>query len=219
MRTAATDSARPSAARWLLAVGVALALSGTFLAWRHWPAPAPALPPSGQLPSATRIDDAKPLPAFELHGSNGRLTNADLLGHWTLLSFGYTFCPDICPTTLATLKDVKARLAARGALAPQVVFISVDPARDTPEQLASFTRFFDPTFIGATGSDAELSALAKHLGVQYQRHDGEDKRHYTVDHSAVVYLIDPEGRLKATFSWPHDPATMAAEYALLTSGR
>jgi protein SCO1/2 len=198
---------------------VALALSGAFLAWRHWPAPAPALPPSGQLPSATLVNDTTPLPAFALHRVDGTLSNADLLGRWTLLDFGYTFCPDICPTTLATLNEVKTQSAARGAPVPRVIFVSVDPARDTPQRLAEYVRFFDAGFVGATGSDAELAGLVKHLGVQYQRHEGPDSQHYVVDHSAVVYLIDPQGRLKATFSWPHDPATMAAGYAQITSGR
>jgi protein SCO1/2 len=201
-----------------VAVGVALALSGAFLAWRHWPAPAPPLPPSGQLPTATLIDDARPLPAFVLHRAGGTLGNADLAGRWTLLSFGYTFCPDICPTTLATLQEVAGRLKTRALPAPQVVFISVDPARDTPGRLADFVRFFDAGFVGATGSDEEMAGLVKHLGVQYQRHEGPDSRHYVVDHSAVVYLVDPQGRLKATFSWPHDPAAMAADYARLTAG-
>jgi protein SCO1 len=211
------DSSKPSTAQWLIALGVALTLSGAFLAWRHWPAPAPALPPSGQLPAATLINDTQPLPVFALHRSGGALTDADLLGHWTLLDFGYTFCPDICPTTLATLKDIETRLATAGIAAPQVVFVSVDPARDTPKRLADFVHFFDPGFIGATGSDAELAALAKHLGVQYQRHDETDKQHYTVDHGAVVYLIDPQGRLKATFSWPHDPAAIVRDYVRITS--
>lgn len=177
------------------------------------------MPPSGELPTATRIDDTRPLPAFALHRSNGSLTNADLLGRWTLLNFGYTFCPDICPTTLATLKEVKTQLAARGAAEPQVIFVSVDPARDTPGRLGAFVSFFDPGFVGAAGSDAELASLTKHLGVHYERHDATDKKLYVVDHSAVVYLIDPRGRLKAVFSWPHDPAAMAADYAQLTSGR
>jgi protein SCO1/2 len=202
-----------------VAVGVALALSGAFLAWRHWPAPVPALPASGQLPAATLVDDTRPLPAFVLHRADGTLGNTDLAGRWTLMSFGYTFCPDICPTTLATLGEVKAQLAARGLPAPQVVFVSVDPARDTPARLAEFVRFFDASFVGATGSDADLAGLVKHLGMQYARHDGPDQEHYVVDHAAVVYLIDPQGRLKATFSWPHDPAAMAADYDRITSSR
>ncbi len=213
------DASKPSTAQWLIALGVALALSGAFLAWRHWPGPAPALPPSGRLSSSTLIDDAVPLPAFALRRAGSTLTNADLLGHWTLLDFGYTFCPDTCPTTLATLKEVKTQLEASGTASPQVIFVSVDAARDTPARLADYVRFFDPAFIGATGDDAELGSLVKHLGVQYERHDTQDKKRYVVDHSAVVYLIDPQGKLKATFSWPHDAATMATDYAQITSGR
>lgn len=212
------DTARPSVAQWLVALGVALALSGAFLAWRHWPAPAPALPPAGSLASATRVDDPVPLPAFALRKAEGSLTNADLLGRWTLIDFGYTFCPDICPTTLATLKDVKARVAANGHAAPHVIFVSVDPTRDTTERLRDYVRFFDPAFVGATGDDAALAPLAKHLGVHYERHDGHGEPHYVVDHSTGIYLIDPQGRLKATFSWPHDPAQMVDDYAQLTSG-
>lgn len=218
MPTAAPDYGKPSAAPWLGAVGIALALSGAFLAWRHWPGPAPALPPSGQLPSASRVDDSAPLPTFVLHRSGGTLGNADLLGHWTLLNFGYANCPQICPTTLATLREVKARLASKEKTVPQVVFVSVDPVRDTPARLATFMLYFDPRFIGATGTDTELAALARHLGVAYQRHDTQDKEHYEVDHGTAVYLIDPQGRLKATFSWPHDSAAMAADFAKLTSG-
>jgi protein SCO1/2 len=212
------EASKPSSAQWLIALGVALALSGAFLAWRHWPAPAPALPPSGQLSSSTRIDDAAPLPAFSLRRANGTLSNADLIGHWSLIDFGYTYCPDICPTTLATLKEVKARLVATGAATPQVIFVSVDPARDTPARLADYMRFFDPAFLGATGDDAALAPLTKHLGVQYERHDGHNEPHYVVDHSAVIYLIDPQGRLKATFSWPHDAGQIVDDYARFTSG-
>lgn len=218
MPTGAPDASRASAAQWLIAVGVAVALSGAFLAWRHWPAPVPALPPSGQMPAATQVNDSRPLPAFALQRADGTLSNADLIGRWTLLDFGYSFCPDICPTTLATLSEVKAQLAARSLPAPQVFFVSVDPARDTPARLAEYVRFFDPDFIGATGDDAALAPLVKHLAVHYQRHDATDKKLYVVDHSAVVYLIDPQGRLKAIFSWPHEPAAMAADYAQLTSG-
>jgi protein SCO1 len=201
-----------SLGQWLFALGLALALSGAYLGWRHLRAPAPALPPSGELAAATLINDQVPLPAFTLHRLGGPLANADLAGRWTLLDFGYTYCPDICPTTLATLKDLKERLVAGGSGVPQVIFVSVDPARDTPERMASFVQFFDPSFVGATGDDAALAPLVKHLGVYFQRLDSKDKEHYTVDHSAAIYLIDPQGRLKAVFSWPHDPARMAADY-------
>jgi len=207
-------------AQWLLVAGLSLAFIGAYVALRNFHSPAPALPPSGKLPSATLLNDEQPLPPFSFVRQGGALTNADLMGHWTLMFFGYTFCPDICPTSLAALKDFKARLQANGTTPPQVVFVSVDPARDTPERMASFVAFFDPAFIGATGDDAALAPLAKNLGVHYQRLNGTDKEHYVVDHSAGIYLIDPQGRLKAMFSWPHDAAAMAWDYpTIIRSGR
>jgi protein SCO1/2 len=206
-------------AQWLLVAGLSLAFIGIYLTVRHLHGPVPALPPSGKLPSATLLNDEQPLPAFSFSRSGPALTNADLERHWTIMFFGYTYCPDICPTTLATLKDFKARVVAAGISPPQVVFISVDPARDTPARIASFVSFFDPAFIGATGDDAALAPLAKNLGVHYQRLEGADKDHYVVDHSAGVYLIDPKGRLKALFNWPQDAAAMAQDYpAIIGSG-
>jgi protein SCO1/2 len=84
--------------------------------------------------------------------------------------------------------------------------------------MATFVQFFDPSFIGATGDDASLAPLTKNLGVYYQQLDSMDKGHYTVDHTAAIYLIDPQGRLKAVFSWPHDPAAMAADYPKIIAG-
>lgn len=202
----------------LLASGLLLVAAGGYLAWRHLPAgPAPALPARQPvLRSATWLNDSQPLPAFRLATAGGDLTNAELAGRWNLLYFGYTYCPDICPTALTALKALADRLAAEGGGRPQVVMVSVDPARDTPDQLARYTAFYDPAFIGATGPDAILAPLVKHLGVFYQRHDEARRADYVVDHSDAVYLIDPDGRLKAVFSGPKDVAAMAADYRVLT---
>lgn len=200
--------------RGLLAAGLVLAgiyLGAQFIRQSVTAATVPATPMA-----ATLLNDDRPLPPFTLRRQGGLLTNADLRGHWTLLDFGFTFCPDICPTTLATLKEFETRLAAAGVSAPQVIFVSVDPARDTPEHLAEYVRFFDPAFIGATGDDAALAPLVKHLGVYYQRQDAKDRQNYSVDHSALIYLIDPQVRLKAIFSWPHNAEAMAADYPRLT---
>jgi protein SCO1/2 len=205
--------------RWALFVGLSLAMLGIALVLHTLRGgPAPAMPPPGTMTSATMTNDTQPLPGFSFVRSGTPLTNADLQGHWTLMFFGYTYCPDICPTSLATVKDLRSRLQAAGVAPPQVVFVSVDPARDTPERMATFVQFFDPSFIGATGDDASLAPLAKNLGVYYQRLDSKDKEHYTVDHTAAIYLIDPQGRLKAVFSWPHDPAAMAADYPKIIAG-
>lgn len=199
--------------RWLLFVGLSLTFLGVALILRtlhHGPAPA------GEIPSVTEIRDEATLPSFALRGPHGPFSNANLTGHWSFIFFGYTQCPDICPTALALMKDVKAAIAGKAAVPPaptfQVVFVSVDPRRDTRELLNEYMAAFDPSFIGVNGDDAALAPLVKNLGVYYQRNDGTDTKHYTVDHSATIYLIDPRGRLAALFSQPHDAARVAANY-------
>ena len=198
--------------QWLLVIGMSLLIFGSYLTWRSLrTGPLPA----GELSSVTEIRDDKPLPAFALQGPRGEFRNANLVGKWNFMFFGYTQCPDICPTALTLMKDVKAALAGKqGTPAPgfQVVFVSVDPQRDTIRLLGEYMAAFDPSFVGITGADAALLPLAKNLGVYYQRNDATDKRHYTVDHSAAIYLIDPQGRLAAVFSPPHEAAKVAADF-------
>jgi protein SCO1/2 len=198
--------------QWLLVVGMSLLVAGSYLTWRSLrTGPLPA----GDLPSVTEIRDDKPLPAFSLQGPRGAFGNANLVGQWNFMFFGYTQCPDICPTALTLMKDLKAAIAGKqGAPAPgfQVVFVSVDPQRDTIRLLAEYMAAFDPSFVGLSGTDAALLPLVRNLGVFYQRNDATDKRHYTVDHSAAIYLIDPQGRLAAVFSPPQQAARMAADF-------
>ncbi|GAB4169248.1 MAG: hypothetical protein Fur0039_07930 [Rhodocyclaceae bacterium] len=122
----------------------------------------------------------------------------------------------MCPSTLSLM--VRLRAALEEGQRPAVLFVSVDPARDTLELLARYVPAFDPSFVGATGSDEALAPLAKHLGVFYRRHDDGGARNYVVDHSAAIYLIDPRARLRAVFSPPHDAAAMLSTYARLTGG-
>jgi protein SCO1/2 len=198
--------------QWLLVVGMSLLIGGSYLTWRSLRAgPLPA----GELSSVTEIRDDKPLPAFSLHGPRGAFGNANLVGQWSFMFFGYTQCPDICPTALTLMKDLKAALAGRQgtpAQGFQVVFVSVDPQRDTLRLLGEYMAAFDPNFVGITGGDAALSSLVKNLGVYYQRNDATDKQNYTVDHSAAIYLIDPQGRLAAVFSPPQQAAKMATDF-------
>lgn len=206
-------------ARAIIWLGAVLAVVGGVFAWRAAVAPrAPAgLPPAQNL-SATVLRDEKPLPAFAFERAGGRFTNEDLAGRWTFLFFGYTQCPDICPTALALMAQVKAGIAQGRGPAPQVAFVSVDPRRDTPDLLAQYVPHFDPSFFGAVGDDASLAALVKHLGVYYVRHDKGGEKHYAVDHTAAIYLIDRKGRLLAVFSAPQDAAKMIADYLALTAG-
>ena len=202
----------------LLLVGAVFALAGIFVVWRsiHL-GPQAAVSPMKNPYSGTLLNDQQALPDFTLQRAGGKFGNADLAGKWTFMFFGYMQCPDVCPTALSLMKDVRTRLAAQGGISlPQVVFVSVDPRRDSLELLLNFTSAFDPAFIGATANDDSIAPLAKHLGVFYQRNDQQDTKHYSVDHTAALYLIDPQGRLKAVFGPPQDATRMAQDFAAMS---
>lgn len=199
--------------RWLLFVGLSLALLGTAVVLRTMRSgPAPA----GEPPSVTEIRDDAPLPAFVLTGPGGQFSNVDLAGQWSFVFFGYTQCPDICPTALTLMKEVKAVVTGRTAEKPavpfRVVFVSLDQRRDTRQLLDAYMAAFDSAFVGVTGDDTALAPLTRNLGVYYKRNDDTDNKHYTVDHSAAIYLIDPKGRLRAVFSSPQEATKVAANY-------
>ena len=141
------------------------------------------------------------LTAFNLRDINNKDFNlADLKDHWTFLFFGYTNCPDVCPTTLSELADLHQLLekTPEGVGNTQVVFVSIDPERDTLSQLKSFVNYFNPRFIGATGSFEKLNALTDQLGANYRLVETEvpkylvEQPEYEVEHSAALFLIDPK---------------------------
>lgn len=162
---------------------------------------------------ATYLPGGKPLPAFELTDHTGEpLSLEDLKGQWTFLFFGYTFCPDVCPTTLAAMNQAWQRWEEDGLTRnAEVLFISVDPERDSPERLAQYVPYFNPAFLGATGPDEQLQRLTRSLGIAYARHE-EDGENYLVDHSAAVLLVNPEGELQAVFRAPHRPPQLAEDF-------
>lgn len=167
---------------------------------------------SGPTPTplpGTRLDPPKVLGDFTLTGHTGEpFTLSSLQGKVAVLYFGYTSCPDICPTTLASYKQTKAAL---GDDAAQVdfVFISVDPERDTPTRLANYITAFDPDFIGATGDDTALRTVARDFGVFYQRVDYENDKNYLVDHTASSFIVGPDGNLHAVTPYGTDPQIVA----------
>ena len=171
--------------------------------------PAPSSPAQ-----ALVLNQPRPLPAFRLLDHRGESFGPEnLQGQWTFLFFGFTHCPDICPTTLQTLAAARSSLADLPAEErPAVVMISVDPERDTPTQLAGYVPYFDPDFLGATGPEPSLAPLASGLGVAYGRTPNEDGSSYTVDHTAAIFLVDPAGRLAAVFGTPHSATTIASDY-------
>jgi protein SCO1/2 len=195
----------------LILIAAFAAAAGLWLGGRWLRAPAPPA-----LASAVLYPAPRELPEFHLTTSDGRpLDRAAWRGRWTLVYFGYASCPDVCPTTLATFKQVWQELARRH-LDDRVRFdfVSVDPERDTPERLASYVAFFDRDFVAATGSDAELTHLTRALGLIYARRSDANGA-VTVDHSGSVVIIDPQARLVGLFRPPFAAAAIAADLATL----
>lgn len=147
---------------------------------------------------------ASPLPEFSLLDQTGALVNADTFrGQWDLMFFGFTNCPDICPTTLQTLASARRELAASGAATlPRIVLVSVDPERDTPELLGQYMDYFGEDNLAVTGKLEEIKKLTDALGIYFEKASTEDGN-YGVDHSAAVLVIDPKGEFLALFSAPH----------------
>ena len=157
----------------------------------------------------------KPLPELNLIDHNGKaFTRDDLKGKWTFVFFGYSYCPDICPTTLHLFTQAHEELAKAKEGLDNVAFVfqSVDPPRDTPERLEEYVTYFHPDFLGVTGDPAAIEAYARSVGAVYLRveGDGRDERNYLVDHSSAVFLMGPDAALHGVFTAPHDPVKVAA---------
>ena len=135
----------------------------------------------------------------------------ELNDKWSLLFFGYTFCPDICPTTLAQLRQIKSELPQAAQDKLQIVLVSVDPNRDTPQQLKQYLGYFDPTFVGLTpGSVDELQTLANAVSIPFIPAD-TSKPNYTVDHSGNLALIGPDGTQRGFIRAPFNTQKMVAQ--------
>jgi len=143
---------------------------------------------------------------------------ARLRGRWTLLFFGFTHCPDVCPTTLNTLAGLAQALEdLPPALQPSITMVSVDPMRDTAEVLSTYVPFFDPDFVGVTGEMGEILTLTRGLGVAFAYQPAANEEGYTVEHTASVFLVDPRGQLAAIFSTPHRVDDLDREYRQIVS--
>jgi protein SCO1/2 len=166
------------------------------------------------------MPEFRPLNPFSLTTHTGEtFDNQSLLGHWTFISFGYTHCPDICPATMSLFTEIHSRIQAHRDPKPyQITFVSVDPERDSLERLSEYVTYFDPSFVGATGPEEALQALTKPLGIHYKRGETKDSTmEYVIDHSALIILVDPQGRYHAHFSPPHDAQKMANDFITLSS--
>ena len=150
------------------------------------------------------LDD---LPEFTLKDQSGKLVNADTFrGQYDLVFFGFTHCPDVCPTTLQLLATVKKRLLESGSDdVPRIVLVSVDPERDTPGVLSQYVEYFGNDILGVTGDLSEIRKLTGALGIYFEKVPGNptDSDTYNVNHSAAVLVINPDGQFSALFSAPH----------------
>jgi len=194
----------------LAAVAVLAALAGMWLARER---PDPRL----ELEHATAFPSPRALPPFTLVDHRGAPFGPErLAGRWHVLFFGFTHCPDVCPSTLATLAAARRELAdLPPADRPEVVLVSVDPQRDTPARLAEYVAFFDPSFVGVTGEPAMLESLTRELGVAVMVGEPDASGQYSIDHTATLFLVDPQGRLAAVFGMPHTPDGIAHDYRLV----
>jgi protein SCO1/2 len=192
----------------LLSLGVVAIVTGALFARM--------LSGSVSLDSGTWLPRARALAEFHLQDMSGREFDLNnLRGHPTLLFFGFTNCPDVCPTTLSTLEQVQRQAPLAGA---QVVFVSVDPERDSDASLQAYLGAFDKNFVGVRGERTALAPLLRSLNAIAVRQDLPGGG-YTMDHSATLYLLDTQGRLVAVFSPPFSSTKLTADLHQIGAAR
>jgi len=162
----------------------------------------------------------QPLQAFELTDQYRQPASLERLqGKWNFVFFGYTYCPDICPTTLSTLTGVVRQLQGdpQDLADVQVIFVSVDPQRDTPEVIEGYLKYFNEAFVGVTGEQHDIDSLTLQFGAGYMKEPDTTPGQYLVSHTSSIFLVDPHGRLLAAFSPPHDPGTIVDQFRQIRS--
>lgn len=191
------------------------------LAWLGSGAAALVLPAYSFRPTIAAAQLAPPAVGaslqFALTGADGTaVTEQSYRGKWLAIYFGYTFCPDVCPTTMMELAEALKVLGPR-ADAVQVIFVTIDPRRDKPAVLAEYLKAFDSRFVGLTGTPAQISAAARSFNVFYERND-TDNGNYTYDHSSFIYLVDPTGKLAKAVISDRGSKLIAADLLVLMNG-
>ncbi len=192
---------------------------GLVLAQRVF-SPTLAVPAPLALKSVRLIEPARPIADFQLTRSDGSvLTATQLRGHWTLVFIGFSHCPDVCPTTLASLAQAqKTWESVPEDHRPRLLFVSVDPERDTPKALGDYAHFFHPATIAATANEPVLGEFAKALGLVYMKVP-QANGDYEMDHSATLVLLDPQGRQAGLVRPPLQAKDIAADITLLAERR
>ena len=182
------------------------------------PASALANTPAARLKAGV-FDPAQPAPEFALKGSDGAALNlARFKGKLVLLVFGFTNCPEVCPTTLATLAQARKQLGS-DAVDVQVVYVTVDPARDDIARIRQYLAAFDPTFIGGTEAPDTLAAMRKRYGVVAEKIAPKQGNAYGMNHSTSVWLIDRAGKLRAMMPYGHEAKDFVHDIQLLLAAQ
>lgn len=195
---------RPWVRRILIAELVVLALVLAIVGWVYWRSGATAV-------NGIWLDPPQDVPAVKLSGSDGRTHSLqDFHGKVTVVFFGYTHCPDVCPTTASTMARARSLLGPE-ADRVQLVFVSVDPERDTPERLASYLAKYDPTYLGLTAEDATLQQLTTVFGVHYAKVESTSALGYLVEHTASSFVLDREGKLRLVLPFGLTPEQVASD--------
>ncbi len=193
--------------RWLVALALAAVIVSGGTAW---------LAGKEQYVFRGITTEAPRAAEFDLTAQNGaRVRLSDFRGKMVLLYFGYTNCPGICPTTLAEVDQALKALGAAKAARVQVMMISVDPERDTPERLRAFMAHFNPAFIGLTGTPKEITAVASRYGIYYRKGEQTEGGGYVVDHTSMVIVVDPAGHVRLLFPFGTAVRDMASDLAHL----
>jgi protein SCO1 len=167
-----------------------------------------------QLQNATLLPSAQALPKFKLHDSDGKLfTSEQLHGHWSLIFFGFTRCPQICPTTLAELAQARQLMQQQNLKnIPQIIFISIDPDNDSNTKIAAYVNKFNAQMIGLTGSAIELNKLAKPVGIMFEKIPSNQANDYSMAHSNIILVVNPEGKWVALLMPPHQAQTIFNDF-------
>ena len=198
------------------------ALAAAFGLWasqHHFGTPAAATWPQTQV--VRLFDPPRELPAFSLRQSDGTaLVPGELKGHWTLVFLGFTHCPDICPTTLATMAQAQKQWTAMPeSTRPRVLFVSVDPERDTPDRIGEYAHAFHRDTLAATADVPALENFARSLSMVFGKvapEAGAPADRYSVDHSAAMAVLDPQARMAGVIQGPLDAKAIAADMVALT---
>lgn len=202
---------------WLIAAAALAGALGLSLGQRWFAQRAATTVDGVPTRNAVVYPQPRPLQDFRLERSDGApLTLADWRGRWSLVFIGFTRCPDACPQTLALFREVEKAWPADAGPMPTLYFVSVDPERDQPKDIADYAAYFSPNIVAATGGHEQLEPFARQLGMIYMTTplDGGD---YTVDHSTHLAVIDPQARMAALFRPPMDAEAIVADLRTLRS--